>query len=342
MAIKLSDTVCTEGEPHTSGELRTVDYYGYGCYEVSMKPVAQSGVVSSLYTFAGPSDQCTDCNGKHNEIDIEFLGYDTTQFQANYWTNDDAYVNGHPTLIKLDFDASEEYHKYGFKWTSTYIEWYVDGNLVHRVADVDGPHSTPKVEDTYHKIMFNVWPVDDNTAGWAGRFTYPGKAMLGGYQNFRFEEGDSCTFGQGGGGPGPLPPIGMLIAFIMLLCMLIWYRRETVMIYLGNAGAYSKNTILRIVSPRGSEGGRGVTERKHLAPGCPTRTVDENGTAKLYSGRTNANSGTFIFAATDIQNVTYGSVASTEGSDSVTENSDSVTENSDSITENSDSVSMEP
>jgi endo-1,3-1,4-beta-glycanase ExoK len=54
--------------------------------------VAESGVVSSFFTFAGPFDN--GGNGKHNEIDIEFLRFDTRTFQVNFWTNDDTYAGG--------------------------------------------------------------------------------------------------------------------------------------------------------------------------------------------------------------------------------------------------------
>lgn len=69
------DDVSSSGQPYTSGEVRTSGYYGYGCYEASFKPVRQSGVVSAFFTFAGPYDN--GGNGRHNEIDVEFLGYDT-------------------------------------------------------------------------------------------------------------------------------------------------------------------------------------------------------------------------------------------------------------------------
>ena len=123
MTVKLDDAPFivdqTTTYPYTSGELRTTGYYGYGCYEVTMKPVAESGVVTAFFTFAGPYDNPTNGNGQHNEIDIEFLGKDTTYFQANYWTNDDQYVNGHEYIVNLGFDASHDFHRYGFKWTST-------------------------------------------------------------------------------------------------------------------------------------------------------------------------------------------------------------------------------
>jgi len=85
MDIRLDDQGAL-GEPYASGNYQSTGFYGYGCYEASFKPVAASGVVSSFFTFAGPFDN--GGNGSHNEIDIEFLGFDTRFFQVNWWRND--------------------------------------------------------------------------------------------------------------------------------------------------------------------------------------------------------------------------------------------------------------
>ncbi len=75
------DDVASSGEPYTSGEYRTTEYYGYGCYEVRFRPVAEPGVVTAFFTFAGPHDRPKFGNGRHNEIDIEFLGNNTSEVQ---------------------------------------------------------------------------------------------------------------------------------------------------------------------------------------------------------------------------------------------------------------------
>ena len=69
----------------------------------------------------------------------------------------------------LGFDASKDFHVYGFKWTGDGIEWYVDGTLAYSVEDSpDNP--TPKATDSLQKIMMNLWPVDESAADWAGEF----------------------------------------------------------------------------------------------------------------------------------------------------------------------------
>ena len=113
--------------PYSGAEFRSRDFYGYGMYEVVMKPIKNDGVVSSFFTYTGPSD-----NNPWDEIDIEFLGKDTTKVQFNYFTDS---KGNHEFLYDLGFDASEEFHTYGF----------------------DG------------KIMMNVWP-GTGVDGWLNAF----------------------------------------------------------------------------------------------------------------------------------------------------------------------------
>lgn len=194
MSIKLDNVVAplVPKTPYTSGTYQSTGFYGYGCYETRMKPVKRDGVVSAFFTFAGPYDN--GGNGIHNEIDIEFLGNNTFGFQANYWTNDAAYTSNNAAFIKLTFDTSLDYHQYAFKWTSTGIQWFVDGTLVYPVPGVHAALvNTPKVTDSLQKIMMNVWPVDSTAAGWAGTFVYPGTPLTGMYDWTKYISGENCT-----------------------------------------------------------------------------------------------------------------------------------------------------
>lgn len=153
--VTLSITNDTEdsGYEYAGAEYRTKQTFGYGYYEVTMKPIKSKGVVSSFFTYTGPTDGTV-----WDEIDIEFLGKDTTKVQFNYYTNG---VGGHEYLYSLGFDAAEDFHTYGFDWQPGYITWYVDGNKVYT--------ATSNIPSTPGKIMMNVWPgtgVDD----WLGAF----------------------------------------------------------------------------------------------------------------------------------------------------------------------------
>jgi beta-glucanase (GH16 family) len=189
MTIKLSNRAFL-GQPYSSGEYRTRGFHGYGCYEARFKPVRQSGVVTSFFTFAGPHDN--GGNGKHNEIDVEFLGYDTRRVQFNFWTNDDAYASHNEYVVDLGFDASVEFHNYGFRWFDGGIEWFVDGQRVYSFYDTS-LNRTPKPSDSYQKIMMNVWPVDASAAAWAGAFEYEG-ARFAAYEWVRYDQRSNCDF----------------------------------------------------------------------------------------------------------------------------------------------------
>ena len=127
---------------YTGAEYRSTDHYGYGYYETSMKAIKNDGVVSSFFTYTGPSE-----SNPWDEIDVEVLGKDTTKVQFNYYTNG---TGNHEYLYDLGFDASEGYHTYGFDWQKDSITWYVDGKAVYT--------ATSNIPVTPGKIMMNVWP----------------------------------------------------------------------------------------------------------------------------------------------------------------------------------------
>ncbi|MDY4414670.1 MAG: glycoside hydrolase family 9 protein [Ruminococcus sp.] len=127
---------------YSGAEYRTNDFYHYGYYETSMQAIKNDGVVSSFFTYTGPSD-----NNPWDEIDIEILGKDTTKVQFNYYTNGQG---NHEYMYDLGFDASEGYHTYGFDWQPDKITWYVDGKAVYS--------ATSNIPTTPGKIMMNVWP----------------------------------------------------------------------------------------------------------------------------------------------------------------------------------------
>ena len=135
---------------YRGAEYRSFTRYSYGYYSVSMKAASCPGVISSFFTYTGwPWD----------EIDIEFLGGDTTIVQFNYYTNG---VGGHEYFYELGFDASEDYHEYGFDWQPDSITWYVDGKSVYK--------ATADIPSAEGQIMMNIWNVADSNADWAGRF----------------------------------------------------------------------------------------------------------------------------------------------------------------------------
>ena len=148
--------------------MRTYQYFGYGDYEVSMKPSNKPGTASTFFTCTGSYDT-NPHTGQPNpwdEIDIEFLGEDTTKVQFNYYVNG---VGGHEYMYDLGFDASEDFHTYGFRWTEDYITWFVDGEPVYRV---NATESSP-MPSTAGRVLMNYWCGSSAAENWMGKFENP-------------------------------------------------------------------------------------------------------------------------------------------------------------------------
>jgi endo-1,3-1,4-beta-glycanase ExoK len=173
------DRVPSSGRPFTSGEYRSNGFYQFGVFEVRMKAAKGQGIVSSFFTYTGPSD-----NQPWDEIDIEFLGRDTTQMQTNYFTNGQG---GHERLIKLGFDAAEDFHVYKIVWAPKRIEWYVDDRLVHKETGSRLPQHP-------QKIMMNLWP-GIHVDGWLGHFSYKAP-LVAEYDWVRYTKMDANEAGQ--------------------------------------------------------------------------------------------------------------------------------------------------
>lgn len=159
----------SEKYDYLGGEMRTYGYYGYGDYEVRMKPAKKAGTASTFFTCTGDYDTNPNTGEKNpwDEIDIEFLGNDTTKVQFNYFVNG---VGEHEYMYDLGFDASEEFHTYGFRWAEDYITWFVDGKPVYRL---DGSESNP-MPSTAGRMLMNYWCGNSEAEGWMGKYSNPG------------------------------------------------------------------------------------------------------------------------------------------------------------------------
>jgi len=132
------------GQNWTSGEVQSKALYGYGRYEVMMRPVAQSGLVSAFFTYTGPY-----FGDPHDEIDIEFIGRDTRTLEVNYFRNGEV---GGFAKIPLSFDAADRLHVYAFDWRPDRISWYVDNELVYQT-----PANDTGIPRTPGRIFMNLW-----------------------------------------------------------------------------------------------------------------------------------------------------------------------------------------
>lgn len=123
--------------------------FSYGYYATKMKPAKCSGVISSFFTYT---------NYPWDEIDIEFIGSDTTSVQFNHFYDGES---GHGYVYRLGFDASLDFHEYGFDWQPNSLTYYIDGFKVYETNIEIPTHN--------QQIMMNCW----NCYGmdnWSGTF----------------------------------------------------------------------------------------------------------------------------------------------------------------------------
>jgi endo-1,3-1,4-beta-glycanase ExoK len=127
----------------TGGEVRTHDFMRYGYFEVRMRVPKGAGTVSGVFTYADRAKGV-----KPNEIDIEILGKNTRAVELTI------HENGRSTskTVALPFDASADFHTYGFDWQRGYVRWYVDGVLAHEET---GPAARNLVRP--QQLILNLW-----------------------------------------------------------------------------------------------------------------------------------------------------------------------------------------
>ena len=146
----LALTITKDQDTYYAGEVRTKGdngFFKYGYFGTYMKPSNVTGTASTFFTYTDENDD----GNPHDEIDIEFLGKDTTKVQFNYFVDG---KGGHEYMYNLGFDASKEFHQYGFYWDDDEIVWYVDNKPVYGVKG--------EVPTTAQKIFQNHWKGNGN------------------------------------------------------------------------------------------------------------------------------------------------------------------------------------
>ncbi|MDX2128166.1 MAG: family 16 glycosylhydrolase [Chloroherpetonaceae bacterium] len=165
LSEKYNITVATEpvappggGKFYRGAEYRTKESFLYGRFEVRMKSVPGSGVLSTFFTyhdFVGSTEQW-------NEIDIEILGRYNNEVQFNVIT---AFETSHDYRQVVNFNPHQDFHDYAFEWTPTYVAWFVDGVEVYRQTQA---HILTLRRA--QKIMMNIWqPI---WTDWTGTFDW--------------------------------------------------------------------------------------------------------------------------------------------------------------------------
>jgi endo-1,3-1,4-beta-glycanase ExoK len=184
--VELSLTNVPYGvRPYSCGELMSRSMFGYGTYEVRMKPApAHAGVVSAFFTYTGPPH-----GNPHDEVDFEFVGTKTNSVDATFHANG----KSHEKDVPLDFDARAGFNDYAFHWSPHGITWFANGKVIRHVkrAEVENFPVTPG------KLYISIWNGTPMLDSWLGHFSYPGTPLVATYAYIAYTKlGDDCQFPQ--------------------------------------------------------------------------------------------------------------------------------------------------
>jgi len=144
------------GKKFISGQVQRVGWFSYGRYEVVMRPAKGHGLISSFFTYTGPHFK-----DNHDEIDIEFLGKDTSQLHLTRF--DDGKRLEAPYKIDLGVDAFEKARLYGFEWHPDRIIWFVGDRVVAEVTS-----DQASIPASPGKIHFDLWGGAKGQRNWSG------------------------------------------------------------------------------------------------------------------------------------------------------------------------------
>ncbi|BDD62458.1 hypothetical protein MPDQ_008000 [Monascus purpureus] len=136
-------------------------YIFFGVVETFAKMATGRGVVSSVVLESDDLD----------EIDWEWVGYNTSGVQSNYYGkgNHSSYDRAGYHYVE---NADSEFHNYTTYWTHEKLEWWIDGQLVRTLnyEDALGGKNFPQ---TPCNVRIGIWPAGDpsqptGTIEWAG------------------------------------------------------------------------------------------------------------------------------------------------------------------------------
>lgn len=139
------------GKRFTGGEIRSTETYSYGTYNVVMQPSGDRGALSSFFLYTGSA-----FGTPLSEIDIEFIGRDTTEVNLAMHTP----AGSVSQRVDLGFDAALAEHTYTIEWAPNAVSWYADG--VHLLT-MDGSDVGIPAEPSH--IFMSIWTGSNDFTG---------------------------------------------------------------------------------------------------------------------------------------------------------------------------------
>jgi hypothetical protein len=155
-----------EGDAPT---IQTSGYFFFGYCEVKMIAASGTGIVSSIVMESDDLD----------EVDWEFLGGDTTQTQTNYFGKGDTTSYDRAIFYPVSSPQTTQ-HSYAVNWTSSSLEWIIDGVVV-RTLNYEDAENGSRFPQTPMRLRVGIWAGGDPSNGegtieWAGGLTNFGDA----------------------------------------------------------------------------------------------------------------------------------------------------------------------
>ncbi|ODV81529.1 glycoside hydrolase family 16 protein, partial [Suhomyces tanzawaensis NRRL Y-17324] len=159
------DALLMEMPQYSGGSVvSSTKYLLYGKVSATIKSSHLQGVITSFITYSDLED----------EIDFEFVGYDTTQVQTNYYSQGALdYTKGHNSSTS---DTMANWHTYTIDWQEDKIDWYIDGDKIRTLDKASTHNSTDNTyafPQTPSRIQMSLWPGGNATSpigtrAWAG------------------------------------------------------------------------------------------------------------------------------------------------------------------------------
>lgn len=147
-------------KPYRGAEVYSTGKVLYGKFEMRMKMIKASGMLSTFYTI----QQGTTGNSSYwGELDIEVLGKDNAQIMSTniFADNGSGGLKYSEQQILRDYSLAEDYHTYTLVWTPLYVSWSIDGVELRR--ETGAIVNQMNVAQGYR---FNAWI--SSTPAWVG------------------------------------------------------------------------------------------------------------------------------------------------------------------------------
>lgn len=140
-------------------KISTTDYLMYGYVEATLRHNARQGLVAAFITMSAIKD----------EIDWEFTTNSSSTAKTNYFWMGNAVTTHGTDLNPPNFNVSD-WHTYGLNWTSSQLEWTIDGQVVRTLTRDQAGSSYPRSPS---QIQFSTWAGGnatnpEGTIEWAG------------------------------------------------------------------------------------------------------------------------------------------------------------------------------